>query len=142
MNRKLSTVLVGALALCASGVALGQGKARGDFGKREYDSKCAGCHGVKGKGDGVYKPFLTRSPSDLTTLAKANGGVFPYDAVYQVIDGRKGVPAHGPRDMPIWGADYLAAAAADYMDVPYDAEVYVRNRIMSLVDYLYRLQAR
>ena len=27
-------------------------------------------------------------PTDLTVLAKNNNGVFPYDMVYQVIDGR------------------------------------------------------
>jgi len=132
-----------AAILLLSGVGLAQGKpARFDFGKREYDSNCAGCHGIRGRGDGEYKPYLTKSPSDLTRLAKANGGVFPYQQTYEIIDGRKAVAAHGARDMPIWGADYLAKASADYMDVPYDPEIYVRNRIMALVDYLERLQAR
>lgn len=135
-------LLAGLLALCASGVASAQGKARLDFGKREYDSKCAGCHGPKGAGDGVYKPYLTRSPTDLTGLSKANKGVFPYEAVYEVIDGRRAVASHGPSDMPIWGADYLAKSVADYMDVPYDPELYVRTRIVALVDYLHRLQAK
>jgi len=135
---------VAALAvLLASGVALAQGKqAKSDFGKREWDSNCAGCHGATGKGDGIYKPYLTKSPTDLTILSKANKGVFPYDHVYQVVDGRKGIEAHGSRDMPIWGADYLSKAAGDYMDVPYDPELYVRTRILALVEYIYRLQAK
>ena len=29
-----------------------------------------------------------------------------------------------------------------YMDVPYDPEVYVRTRILSLVEYLNRLQLK
>jgi mono/diheme cytochrome c family protein len=131
------------LLLCAPAAGLAQGKpAKVDFGKREYDSNCAGCHGAKGKGDGEYRPYLTKSPDDLTGLSRANGGVFPYQRVYDVIDGRKAVPAHGGRDMPIWGADYLARAAGDYLDVPYDPEIYVRNRIMALIDYLERLQAK
>jgi mono/diheme cytochrome c family protein len=143
MNRLIAgMVLVGAMALCTPEVAGAQGKGKFDFGKREYDTKCAGCHGLKGLGDGPYKPYLTKSPPDLTTLARSNGGVFPYEAAYQIIDGRKSVAAHGPRDMPIWGADYLARAASDYMDVPYDPEVYVRTRIIALIDYLHRLQAR
>jgi len=143
MIRLLSrSVLLGVVALGLSGVASAQGKARLDFGKREYDSKCAACHGPKGKGDGVYKPFLTNSPSDLTTLSKANNGVFPYETAYQIVDGRKGVGAHGPRDMPIWGADYLAQSAADDFDVPYDPEIYVRTRIAALLDYVHRLQAK
>jgi hypothetical protein len=95
---------------------------------------------VKGRGDGHYKPFLTRSPSDLTKLAKANGGVFPYLRVYEVVDGRREVAAHGQRDMPIWGADYLEKSAREAMDVPYDPEMYVRTRITALIDYVYRLQ--
>ena len=135
-------VLVGAVALGVSGAANAQGRARTDFGRREYDSKCAACHGPKGKGDGVYKPFLTRSPSDLTRLSKANGGVFPYQSTYEVVDGRALVEGHGPRDMPIWGGDYLVRSATDYLDVPYDPELYVRTRIVALVDYLHRLQVK
>jgi hypothetical protein len=44
--------------------------------------------------------------------------------------------------MPIWGRDYQVKAAEYYMDVPYDAEAYVRTRILALVDYLNRLQAK
>lgn len=135
-------LLAGAMALGAVGVAEEKGKGRVDFGKREYDAKCAGCHGPKGKGDGPFKPYLTRIPSDLSILAKANGGVFPYQTVYEVVDGRTLVEGHGPREMPIWGADYLAKSAAEYMDVPYDAELYVRTRIIALVDYLNRLQVK
>ena len=140
----LIKAVVAALAmLLGSGVALAQGKrANTDFGKREWDSNCAGCHGATGKGDGPYKPYLNKSPTDLSILSRSNKGVFPFDQVYQVVDGRKDVQAHGSRDMPIWGADYLARSAGDYMDVPYDPEVYVRTRILALVDYIYRLQVK
>ncbi len=139
----LRRTMVAAPILGAFGLALAQGRpAKADFGKREYDSNCAGCHGSKGRGDGEYKPYLTRSPADLATLSKSNGGVFPFQRVYDVIDGRKSVGAHGPRDMPIWGADYLARAAGDYLDVPYDPELYVRTRMVALIDYLERLQVR
>jgi mono/diheme cytochrome c family protein len=135
--------LAALLLLGATSLALAQPTApRFDFGKREYDANCAGCHGLKGKGDGEYKPYLNKSPTDLTILSKSNGGVFPYDRLYQVIDGRKFVPGHGSRDMPIWGADYLAKSAADYMDVPYDPESYVRTRISALLDYIARLQVK
>ena len=32
-----------------------------------------------------------------------NNGVFPTNAVYETIDGLKTIPAHGTREMPIWG---------------------------------------
>jgi len=137
----MKAVVAGVSLLCATGMVMAQGKV--DFGKREYDSNCAGCHGIKGKGDGPYNPFLTsKTSSDLTTLSKKNQGVFPYQRVYEVVDGRQAVAAHGPRDMPIWGADYLVQAGAYYADVPYDPEMYVRTRIMALLDYLVRIQAK
>ena len=136
--------LVGIALFCTASTALAQAKPQGrvDFGEREYRSSCAVCHGLSGKGDGPYKPFQTKSPSDVTTLAKANSGVFPYQRVYDIIDGRQAVAAHGPRDMPIWGARYLAESAGYYMDVPYDPEAFVRTRVVALVDYVYRIQAK
>ena len=143
-NVVTTAAMVGIALVCTTSAALAQAKpqAKFDFGAREYQSSCAVCHGTSGKGDGPYKPFQTKSPSDLTTLAKANNGVFPYQRVYEVIDGRKPVGAHGPSDMPIWGARYLAEAGGYYMDVPYDPEAFVRTRITALVDYVYRLQAK
>ena len=138
----LTALIAAAMFLGASGLALAQAKAKTDFGKREYDANCANCHGANGKGDGPFKPWLTRSPTDLTTLAKMNGGVFPYYQLVETIDGRRLPPGHGRADMPIWGADYLAKSAGDYMDVPYDPDIYVRNRVMALVDYIARIQEK
>jgi len=132
------TLLATSLVFCSAGFAQ-QGAAM-DLGKREYDSNCASCHGADGKGKGPYNEFLKRSASDLTTLAKRNGGVFPIARVYETIEGAGA--AHGTREMPIWGQDYKVKAGAYYMDTPYDPEVYVRTRILALVDYLNRLQAK
>jgi mono/diheme cytochrome c family protein len=138
--KMLATILCGATMLCVSGSALSQAKY--DFGKREYGANCAGCHGMSGRGDGDYKPWLTKSPTELHTLSKNNGGVFPVERMYQVIDGRQFVPAHGSRDMPIWGEVYRAKAGESYMDVPYDPEAFVRTRILALIDYIHRLQVK
>lgn len=113
-----------------------------DLGQREYESNCAVCHARDGKGQGPYREFLKVAPSDLTLLAKNNNGVFPINRVYEVIDGRTAVEAHGPREMPVWGTDYSMKAAEYYFDVPYDQEAYVRNRILALIDYLYRIQKK
>lgn len=125
-------------ALPMSGAALAQ--ARTDPGQREYLANCAVCHGTSGNGAGFYEGLLTRKPSDLTVLARANGGVFPYQRVYEVIDGRRDVAAHGPRDMPIWGNDYGAKGTDPFGMI--DPEVIVRARIVSLTDYLFRIQAK
>ena len=113
-----------------------------DYGKAEYVNNCSGCHGPAGKGDGHFRQFLTVPPTDLTTLAKRNGGVFPAEQVYQIIDDRKAVRGHGPGEMPIWGRDYQAQARALSRFGPVNEEAYVRNSINLLVEYLYRLQEK
>lgn len=118
---------------------------KADLGKREYENSCALCHGKDGKGTGAINDLLKKSPTDLTTLAKNNKGVFPFDRVYAVVDGREIIKAHGDRDMPAWGDRYSSdsvKAAEYYMDVPYDAEMYARSRILSLIDYLNRIQVK
>jgi len=113
-----------------------------DYGKAEYTANCAGCHGPTGKGDGHFKEFLTRAPSDLTRLTKTNGGAFPAQRVYDVIDGAKVVAGHGTREMPIWGASYRAQGAAQSPGMSINAQAYARTRINLLVDYVYRLQEK
>ena len=116
--------------------------AKFDLGKREYDSKCAVCHGSAGKGDGPYAGMLNSKISDLTTLAQRNHGIFPFQWVQEVIDGRHSFKAHGPREMPIWGLDYLGRAVESYADGSYDPEAFIRSRILALTEYVYRLQAK
>ena len=134
-----------AVSLVSAGLAQAQGSGKYDIGKREYMSNCVVCHGQGGKGDGSYSDLLKKPATDLTVLKKNNGGVFPFERVYAVIDGRDVVAGHGDREMPVWGRDYSAAtakAAEYYIDVPYDTEMYVRGRILALIDYLNRLQAK
>ncbi len=113
-----------------------------DVGKREYDSNCIVCHGPKGKGDGAYREMLKTRVPDITLLSKNNGGVFPLARVYEIIDGRQQIPSHGTREMPIWGTEYAGRGAPVSDDYAYDAEPFVRSRILALIDYLYRLQAK
>lgn len=129
--------IAGVAVLACTGVMAQQ---KMDLGKREYDNNCAVCHGREGKGNGPYVELLKRSPPDLTTMAKRNGGVFPVARAYDVIEGAG--TGHGTRDMPIWGMDYSVKAAEYYVDVPYDREAFVRGRILSLIEYLHRLQAK
>jgi len=132
---------VAALALTVwVGAASGQ-TTRVDPGKREFDANCAVCHGSTGKGNGPYQDMLKRSPPDLTTLSRRNGGILPANRLYEAIEGAN-VPAHGSRDMPIWGAAFRIQAGEYYADMPYDTAVYVRSRILALVEYINRLQER
>jgi hypothetical protein len=60
-----------------------------DLGKMNYESNSAACHGQSGKGDGPVSVELRAKPTDLTLIAKRNGGVFPAEVLYQIIDGKK-----------------------------------------------------
>ena len=79
-----------------------------EIGKNEYMRSCASCHGTTGKGDGYVVKALIKRPADLTKLSEANKGVLPFSRIYDAIDGRIAVIAHGSREMPVWG-DFLFA---------------------------------
>ena len=98
---------------------------------------------VTGKGDGWFSEFLKRRPPSLTQLQKNNRGVFPFDHVYQVIDGRKEVPVHGPREMPVWGGVYRVESGRvydSYLGQYFADDGMVRARILALIEYISRLQ--
>lgn len=119
-----------------------------DFGQREFNANCAACHGMDAKGRGPVAGFLTKNPPDLTTVAKRNGGVFPMDRLYRVVDGTElpeGAQAggpHGSREMPIWGRDYRVRDAEYFGDAPYNPDAMVRGRILALLEYLNRMQVK
>lgn len=81
---------------------------------------------------------------DLSVLARDNGGVFPVERLYAVIDGREAVAAHGGRDMPVWGDEYVAEAGSaglvGFFVKVEDVEGFVRGRILALVEHLSTLQ--
>jgi mono/diheme cytochrome c family protein len=101
-------------------------------GAELYAQHCAACHGNELKGSGPA-PYPYRTAPDLTTLATRHGGKFPDAYVSNVL--REGVvmPAHGPAEMPIWGADFT-------MDRLGEAEV--ASRISSLTNYIKSLQEK
>jgi mono/diheme cytochrome c family protein len=72
-------------------------------GQIVYQRYCGSCHGATGKGDGPVARDLVVAAADLTQLAKANGGKFPFNHVVEVIDGRHAARGHGTAEMPVWG---------------------------------------
>ncbi len=115
-----------------------------DVGSFEFKWACSNCHGIDAKGKGPLSSELKTPPPDLTVLAKKNNGVFPISAVYDIIDGRKVIAAHGSREMPIWGAfneSYLYMSNK-LIDPSYDPEDIKRTRILAIIDYLNRIQER
>ncbi|MGY3534480.1 c-type cytochrome [Bradyrhizobium sp. USDA 4452] len=122
-----------------------------DVGKAEFEASCASCHGADGRGKGPVSEQLKVPPADLTSLAKNNNGVFPISDVYETIDGRRTVSAHGTHEMPIWGERFNPTKNLPHIiDPAYDAldptrglrEVVVRTRILAVIDYLNRIQQK
>lgn len=132
-------MLAGMFLVTATGVLAAE---KATLGKAEYDVHCAACHGVEGKGNGPYAGSINTKVANLTTLSQRNGGVYPFDSVYQTIDGRAAVRTHGPRDMPQWGNVYTARAAEHYVDVAYDPEAFVRGHVLALTEYVAHLQVK
>lgn len=104
----------------------------------EYRISCQVCHGPGGKGDGPMASALKTQPTDLTKLAQKNDYKFPFLKVFHTIDGRAVVPAHGTREMPVWGRRYVAEIGDKYG--PYGGEAAVRARVLELVYYVQSLQ--
>ncbi|MCB1338805.1 MAG: cytochrome c [Maritimibacter sp.] len=127
-------IVLSALFLAAStGFAL----ADADVGRSEYTVACAGCHGESGLGDGPFAGLLNIAVPGLTGLTQANDGEFPFLKTLMIVDGRTGIRGHGG-PMPIWG-DRYEASAVEQGDV-YGAELIVRGRLLSLVEYLETIQ--
>jgi len=112
-----------------------------DAGQRAYETHCASCHGMSARGDGPMKPFLTTAPSDLTTIAKRNGGAFPEQLVWEMIDGRSSISIgpHGSREMPVWGQEFRDESRRRGDQNP---EWSARNRIVALLGYLNSVQQK
>ncbi len=104
-------------------------------GAELFASHCASCHGADARGEGPAAVALSTPPADLTRIAARSGGTFPESSIARKIDGRFDLPAHGSREMPIWGV-----RLADEVPGLVTGEEVSRGRIASLVEYLKSLQ--
>ena len=82
-------------------------------GAQLYARFCASCHGEHGQGDGRVAASFKIMVPDLTQIARRHGGTFPEAQVRKIIDGRTTLPAHGSREMPVWGFEFLTQAATE-----------------------------
>lgn len=96
---------------------------------------CATCHGRDAKGAGPVAQSLKIPPSDLTILARRNGGTFPRTRVEQFVTNGGDVltPAHGTAEMPVWGPVFLGLDPS---------EIRARTRIANLIDYIASIQMK
>ena len=100
------------------------------WGKELFGRYCATCHGQTGKGDGPLAAALKKAPADLTQIQKSKGESFSRTRLMQFIDGERSVPAHGSREMPIWGKEFRRDNPAPE----------VRLRLLALVTFLESIQ--
>ena len=101
-------------------------------GKIDFQNYCASCHGIDGEG---RKEVDIPGPA-LTHLSQKNGGTFPFQEVYEVIDGRKKAAAHERLlDMPLWGVYFQPQGVSGGV-----SEAKVKSRITDLVRYVQSLQ--
>jgi mono/diheme cytochrome c family protein len=103
-------------------------------GVEMYKAYCAVCHGVDGTGNGPAAEALKTPPANLTLLSRNNGGKFPAMKVSSTIRGEAGVPAHGTRQMPIWGQLFWTVSGGQ--------ESEVQQRVANLTKYVESLQVK
>lgn len=96
---------------------------------------CSACHGAHGRGDGPAAPVLQPPPADLTRIAQRHGGLFPAVEITATIDGRTVIPAHGSREMPIWGVRFAEMGGGGPA-----GEVVLHDVLRMLIDYLQAIQ--
>ena len=105
-------------------------------GKEMFAAYCAPCHGADGKGNGPAASSMKVPPTDLTQMAKKNGGKFPANSLSSTLKfgGGPGAGAHGSADMPVWGPLFQS------LDRFHDTAV--QQRVSNLITYIESIQAK
>jgi len=136
---KFITTLTAAALMAMGGMAQAEDSAL-VLGKLGYETNCAVCHGADAKGGGSVGELFEVKPSDLTLLAKANGGHFPFAEVYHNIVEGMAERGHGNSEMPIWGDYFMADAFEDRGVNAADAMFMAAGRALALAYYLESVQ--
>jgi mono/diheme cytochrome c family protein len=103
-------------------------------GKEMFNSYCAACHGTEGKGNGPAAQALKTPPADLSLLSQKNGGKFPGLHVAAVLRGEATLPAHGSKEMPVWGPLFWRMSQGRSSET--------QQRVANLTSFIETLQAK
>lgn len=106
-----------------------------ESGGQLFKVYCSNCHGAEAHGNGPVADVIKVPVPDLTKIASRNGGLFPTEKIYRVIDGQWEVPAHGGRHMPVWGYEFFGTEGSDE-----NVHSRASQRIDTLVEYLRNIQ--
>jgi hypothetical protein len=126
-SRLIATFLVAMLGACAANEP-NRREMSSLSGLELYQRLCSSCHGVAGEGDGPVAPLVKIAVPDLTRIALRDGGEFPTEDARRTIDGRFDRPAHGPRDMPVWGWSFYNSTNTN--------DAHERARVDAIIDQL------
>lgn len=110
------------------------------IGENEYRLHCAACHGLTGRGDGPIGQILKTPAPNLALITERNGGKYPVQKIYEIIEGSSVIAAHGTRDMPLWGDRYRKEPDPQTPDQASLANDLAQQRILSLVYYVGTMQ--
>ncbi len=139
MKRLLLALLAASFFAVAGNaqVTVNVNRTAANSGKMMFNSYCAPCHGINGRGDGPAAASLKIPPADLTLLSQNNRGQFPDAHTVAVLRFGTNVPAHGTAEMPVWGPVLSSMASNNDKN---SAEEMLR--VSNLVHYLQTMQAK
>jgi mono/diheme cytochrome c family protein len=122
-------------AICLWAIAVNAGS-QTPTGQQDFQHYCAICHGPKGNGKGEAAYTLSGTyPPDLTQLSRRNGGKFPFEDVYEIVDGRKEFPSHERLNMPFFGTELEMEQGETA-----EGKAKTEARIRAIVHYIETLQ--
>lgn len=83
-------------------------------GMEHYRIFCANCHGAEADGNGPTAKLLKIAPTNLTLLARMNGGKFDPEKVFKAMDGRHLVG--GDQKMPVFSESLAIKTVLDIVE--------------------------